>query len=44
MNFRKIGKFILSNNEHNDYRSRELKTVFIDTPAFFLKIILNEPY
>ena len=42
--FRKIGYFVLSSNEKNNFHSRELKTVFIDAPALFLKLNFMKPY
>ena len=42
--FKKIGYFMLSNNETSNFQSRELKTVYIDSNAAFLKLVLHKPH
>jgi centrosomal protein CEP104 len=42
--FKKIGYFMLSNNESSNFQSRELKTVYIDSNAAFLKLVLHKPH
>ena len=42
--FKKIGYFMLSNNESSNFQSRELKTVYIDSTAAFLKLVLHKPH
>lgn len=44
LHFKKIGYFMLSNNESSNFQSRELKTVYIDSDATFLKLILRKPH
>jgi centrosomal protein CEP104 len=42
--FKKIGYFMLSNNESSNFQSRELKTVYIDSNAAFIKLVLHKPH
>lgn len=42
--FKKIGYFMLSNNESSNFQSRELKTVYIDSNAAFLKLVMQKPH
>ena len=42
--FKKIGYFMLSSNEKSNYQSRELKTVYIDSPCNFIKLVLHKPH
>lgn len=44
LTFKKIGYFMLSNNETSNFQSRELKTVYIDSPSVLLKLILHKPH
>jgi centrosomal protein CEP104 len=42
--FKKLGYFTLSNNENSNFQSRELKTVYVDCPAQFVKFVFLAPY
>ena len=44
LTFKKIGYFMLSSNEASNFQSRELKTVYIDSKAVFLKLVLHKPH
>lgn len=42
--FKKIGYFMLSSNDSSNYQSRELKTVYIDSGALYLKLVVHKPH
>jgi len=42
--FRKLGYFLLSPNEQSGFQARELKTVYLDAPMLFLKLVLQKPH
>ena len=42
LKFKKLGYLSLDSNERSGYQSRELKTVYIDAPCLYLKIVLNK--
>lgn len=42
LKFKKLGYLSLDSNERSGYQSRELKTVYIDSPCLYLKIVLNK--
>jgi len=42
LKFKKLGYLSLDSNERSGYQSRELKTVYIDSPALYLKIVLQK--
>ena len=41
---RKLGYFYLSTNDQGQFQSRELKTVFLDAPALYLKLVFHKPH
>jgi len=42
LKFKKLGYLSLDSNERSGYQSRELKTVYIDSPSLYLKIVLQK--
>ena len=42
--FRKLGYFLLSPNEQSGFQARELKTVYLEAPMLFLKLVLQKPH
>ena len=40
--WKKLGYLSLDANERSNYQARELKSVFLDSPALYLKIVLNK--
>ena len=42
--YQRLGHFSLSDNTKNNYKSRELKSVFLDHQWKYLKILFNKPY
>jgi uncharacterized pyridoxamine 5'-phosphate oxidase family protein len=42
--YQRLGHFTLSDNTKNNYKSRELKSVFLDHNCKYLKISLEKPY
>jgi len=42
--YTRLGHFTLSDNTKNNYKSRELKSVFLDHNCKYLKISLNKPF
>lgn len=42
--YQRLGHFSLSDNTKNNYKSRELKSVFLDHACKYLKICFDKPY
>lgn len=42
MKFKKLGYFFLNTNEKSNYLSRELKTVYVDIPALYVKFLFHK--
>lgn len=40
--FKKIGYFYFNSNEKSNFQSRELKTVYLETPCSYVKLVLNK--
>ena len=38
--YKKLGYLSLDSNEQSGYQARELKSVYIDTPCQYLKLVL----
>lgn len=44
VHYQRLGHFTLSDNTKNNYKSRELKSVFLDHNCKYLKIWIDKPY
>ena len=44
LHFRKLGYFLLSPNEQSGFQARELKTVYLNAPCQFLKVVFHHPH
>lgn len=44
LQFKKIGYFMLSSNDKSNFQSRELKTVYIDSPSIYVKLVMHKPH
>lgn len=42
--FTKLGAVEFNSNEHSDYKSKERKTVHLQTEAYFVKLLFSRPY
>ena len=42
LKFRKLGYFFLNTNEKSNYLSRELKTVYVDIPVLYIKLLFHK--
>lgn len=40
--FKRLGYMSLDSNEQSNYQARELKSVYIDVPSLYLKLVLNK--
>lgn len=40
--YKKLGYLSLDSNEKSSYQARELKSVYIDAPCLYLKLVLNK--
>ncbi|CAM9966114.1 unnamed protein product [Heterosigma akashiwo] len=41
-NFRRLGYLSLNSNERSNYQARELKSVYVDTQANFVKLLVHK--
>eukprot|EP00826_Nyctotherus_ovalis_P003464 TRINITY_DN10706_c0_g1_i1.p1 TRINITY_DN10706_c0_g1~~TRINITY_DN10706_c0_g1_i1.p1 ORF type:complete len:772 (+),score=197.96 TRINITY_DN10706_c0_g1_i1:73-2388(+) len=44
LRFKRIGHLSLGSNENNGFKARELKSVYVETPAYLLKLVLHKCY
>src|SRR3546814_4265671 len=42
--FKRLGYLSLDNNQRSDFQARELKSVYIDAPGSFLKLLIHRCY
>ena len=43
-NFKRLGYLTLDSNERSQFQARELKTVYVDCPGTFVKLLLHKNY
>ena len=42
LSFKRIGHLSLGSNENNEFKARELKSVYVDNPAYLLKVAVHK--